>query len=70
MPRTNIEETYAFNKLFDIEGVVSATIGETPQGRQCVVVTFEKEFSDNVDKLPKKIDGYPVRAEFRVRNKN
>ena len=62
MPRTNIEETFLFKKLFEIEGVISATIGTTPQGRQCIIVTFEREFAENVDKLPKKIDGYPVRA--------
>lgn len=60
MPRTNITEHFRFKELLKIKGVKSVTIGQTPKGRQCILVEVSNTSKISEDDLPKKIDGYPV----------
>lgn len=64
MARTDITQNKQWKDVQKIEGLISCEIGETNRGKQCIIVALEKEFEDNRELIPKKIDGYPVLVEI------
>jgi hypothetical protein len=50
--------------LMAMPGVVSVGIGRNPDGTSVIVVGLDGTQPDTVKRLPKELDGYPVRAEI------
>jgi hypothetical protein len=61
----SIEEVKAKHeeRLLSMSGVVSVGIGRNPDGNTVIVVGLEGPRPDTVQKLPKKLEGYPVRVD-------
>jgi hypothetical protein len=61
----SIEEvkTKHAERLLSMPGVVSVGIGRNPDGNTVIVVGLEGPRPDTVQKLPKELEGYPVRVD-------
>jgi hypothetical protein len=57
----NIVMTEHTGELMAIQGVTGVAIGETDDGIPCVLVLVEQELPEVVIKIPKSIEGHPVR---------
>ncbi len=47
-----------------MEGVVSVGIGQDQEGKPAIVVGLDRPQAQTVVKLPKELEGYPVRVEI------
>jgi hypothetical protein len=52
------------DRLMAMPGVVSVGIGRNPDGTLVIVVGLDGPRPDTAGKLPKELEGYPVRAEI------
>jgi hypothetical protein len=61
----SIEKVKAKNeeRLLSMSGVVSVGIGRNPDGTTVIVIGLEGPRPDTVQKLPKELEGYPVRVD-------
>jgi hypothetical protein len=62
MQKTPIKEVIKQHstEIMSIPGVVGLYQGETDDGKPCIKVMLEKESNEIEQKIPKKLDGYPV----------
>ncbi len=47
-------------ELMAIPGVVGVAIGETDDGKPCILVLIIEEKDEIINKIPKELEGYPV----------
>lgn len=51
-------------RLLSMPGVVSVGIGRDPEGNSVIIVGLDGPRPETVQKLPKEVEGYPVRVEI------
>lgn len=57
-----VKEKHA-RRLLAMRGVVSVGIGRDPEGKSVIIVGLDSPYPKTLKKLPKELDGYPVRVE-------
>jgi hypothetical protein len=51
------------NELMAIPGVVAVAIGALDNGKPCLLVFVSRETSADLSRIPREIEGYPVKVE-------
>jgi len=58
-----VKKKYAAN-LLAMPGVVSVGIGRTADGQNAIIVGLDRWRPKTIRKLPKRLEGYPVRVDI------
>jgi len=52
------------NRLLALPGVISVGIGKDPEGQSVIIIGLESPHPETEKKIPKTLEGYPVRVEI------
>lgn len=52
------------SRILALPGVVSVGVGRNPDGRSCIVIGFSGPHPQTEEKIPARLEGYPVRIEI------